>query len=212
LKHFSKFRFFYILTFLWILIGIAGIFLTEKPDFNIFWNAYKSPFLNSFFIFFTHLSDWQGLIFFGLLIFILKRNPYFLGWYIFTILLSSLLLFLTKQYIFANFDRPFYLFAEHITAVPGVENKIHFSFPSGHTTTAFAIFALLSVAFKKPFWQVLFFLTAFLVAISRVYLGQHFLQDIVAGSFYGCAIFWLSSILFLQLTKKTSFSRENIFP
>lgn len=212
MKHFRQFRFFYIPTFLWILIGTVLVFITEKPDFNIFWNVYKTPFLNFFFIFLTHLSDWQGLVFFGLLILILTKNPYHLGWYIFTILLSSLILYLTKQYVFPDFDRPFYLYAEHITAVPGVENKIHYSFPSGHTTTAFAIFSLLSVAFKKPFWQLLFFLIAFLVAISRVYLGQHFLQDIVAGSFYGCAIFWLSSILFLQLTKKTSFSRENIFP
>ena len=56
------------------------------------------------------------------------------------------------------------------------------SFPSGHTTSAFALWSLTAFQFKNKNIQIGLFLTAFLVGLSRVYLGQHFPQDALFGS------------------------------
>lgn len=57
-----------------------------------------------------------------------------------------------------------------------------FSFPSGHSTTAFAV-ALSLGSFYPEILPVLLILAAN-VAVSRVVVGMHFLSDILVGS--GC--------------------------
>jgi membrane-associated phospholipid phosphatase len=60
------------------------------------------------------------------------------------------------------------------------------SFPSGHATSAFAIFLAVALISGNRYVKVLCFIFACLVAFSRVYLSQHFLIDIIAGSMIGC--------------------------
>ncbi|HEU4962566.1 MAG TPA: phosphatase PAP2 family protein [Bacilli bacterium] len=57
------------------------------------------------------------------------------------------------------------------------------SFPSGHSAAAFAKATVLA-AFL-PGWGTLLYLLATVVALSRVYLGQHYPSDIVAGAGLG---------------------------
>ena len=59
------------------------------------------------------------------------------------------------------------------------------SFPSGHSTNAFGSAMILSQYFGR---RNLFFGLAGLVAVSRVYLDDHYLSDVVAGSLLGVAI------------------------
>jgi len=61
-----------------------------------------------------------------------------------------------------------------------------FSFPSGHSMTAFAVTVPLSL-FYPSFMYGLFFCAAS-VATSRVMLGMHFLSDVLAGSAIGAGI------------------------
>jgi undecaprenyl-diphosphatase len=58
-----------------------------------------------------------------------------------------------------------------------------FSFPSGHTITAFAVAVSLS-AFYPELAAGLFF-CAVSVAASRILLGMHFLSDVIAGAAIG---------------------------
>ncbi|MGZ4030761.1 MAG: phosphatase PAP2 family protein [Tumebacillaceae bacterium] len=57
------------------------------------------------------------------------------------------------------------------------------SFPSGHSTAAFCKATVLTFAFPDMF-PILFGLATF-VALSRVYLGQHYPSDIVIGACVG---------------------------
>lgn len=58
------------------------------------------------------------------------------------------------------------------------------SFPSGHSATGFA--AAWYLSYIIPSKAVLFFVIAIIIAISRVYVGAHFVSDIVAGTCIGC--------------------------
>lgn len=64
--------------------------------------------------------------------------------------------------------------------------KDKFSFPSGHSTTAFAV-ALSLGSFYPEALPVLLILAAN-VAISRIIVGMHFLSDVVVGSGCGAAL------------------------
>lgn len=63
---------------------------------------------------------------------------------------------------------------------PGLPGE---SFPSGHTTGAFAVAAVLSRRFPRLQW--LFWSLAALVGLSRVALGRHWPSDVVAGALIG---------------------------
>jgi membrane-associated phospholipid phosphatase len=57
------------------------------------------------------------------------------------------------------------------------------SFPSGHSTTMFAMFVFMSAMF--PRYKYLWFFLAALVAISRILAEDHFFSDIIAGAILG---------------------------
>lgn len=60
------------------------------------------------------------------------------------------------------------------------------SFPSGHAATAFA--AAVAVGLLYPRLRKPLLALAALIALSRVYLGVHFVTDVVVGSALGAAI------------------------
>lgn len=61
-----------------------------------------------------------------------------------------------------------------------------YSFPSGHSITAFAI--AITVGSFYPDLQLALLAVALLVASSRIILGMHFLSDVLAGSLIGAAL------------------------
>lgn len=68
-----------------------------------------------------------------------------------------------------------------------------FSFPSGHTITAFAV-AIALGAFYPELFPVLLFCAAS-VAASRIVLGMHFLSDVLAGAALGTVLATLAVAL-----------------
>jgi membrane-associated phospholipid phosphatase len=93
----------------------------------------------------------------------------------------------TKNFL-PNVARPFEYFAQQNIAInfpEGVEKLHWFSFPSGHTVSAFSIFCLLSLLIKNKYASVFFIIIAFLIALSRVYLVAHFVRDTYAGMIIG---------------------------
>ena len=68
-----------------------------------------------------------------------------------------------------------------------------FSFPSGHSITAFAVAVSLGY-FYPPLLAGLLFCAAS-VAVSRILLGLHFLTDVLAGSALGVALGYTAALL-----------------
>jgi len=61
-----------------------------------------------------------------------------------------------------------------------------FSFPSGHTMTAFSI--ALIVSYFYPALEMPMYFLAFSIGVSRMVLGMHFLSDVLAGAILGSAL------------------------
>jgi undecaprenyl-diphosphatase len=68
-----------------------------------------------------------------------------------------------------------------------------FSFPSGHTITAFAVTVSIGQYYPALMAGLLF--CAVSVAISRVLLGMHFLSDVVAGAIIGTGLGWSAFVV-----------------
>jgi undecaprenyl-diphosphatase len=69
-----------------------------------------------------------------------------------------------------------------------------FSFPSGHTMTAFAVAIPLSMFYPDITVGLLF--CALSIAMSRILLGMHFLSDVVAGALIGTGLGYLAFFAF----------------
>jgi undecaprenyl-diphosphatase len=70
-----------------------------------------------------------------------------------------------------------------------------FSFPSGHSITAFAITVPFGLFYPSLMPALMF--CAVSIAISRVVLGMHFLSDVVAGSLIGAGLGYFSYTLYI---------------
>lgn len=62
-----------------------------------------------------------------------------------------------------------------------------FSFPSNHAANAFVVASISSLYFRNRLVIIPMFTMALIVALSRVYLGQHYPTDILAGALLGSA-------------------------
>lgn len=63
------------------------------------------------------------------------------------------------------------------------------SFPSGHASNIFTMAILISTFYStSPLVTGLLYLIAILVSISRIYLGKHYLVDVVVGALIGIVV------------------------
>ena len=69
-----------------------------------------------------------------------------------------------------------------------------FSFPSGHTITAFAVSITLAEFYPALLPALLF--CALSIAVSRILLGMHFLSDVIVGAILGAGLAFISHSVF----------------
>ena len=184
------------------LSGTVVSIIYGKDGTHLFINKYHLPGIDQFMKLWTHLGD--GTLLAGTaVIMLLKKIRYgmiFLG----SFLTSSLLVQFMKRTIFSGMPRPLKYFENSgidIHVVSGVKYFYSNSFPSGHSATVFALFIGLALLIKNQVWKLVFLIIACSVAFSRVYLSQHFLVDIVFGSFIGVLCALISHWYFHSLDK-----------
>lgn len=163
-------------------------------------NSRNSPLADLIFPYITYVGD--GAFFVAVCLLLIA----FVSWRVglmalASFALSSLVSEFLKKIVFNGSPRPLKYF-EHSTfqyhVIEGLDIHSYNSFPSGHTTTAFAMFGLLAFLDQKKGRGWVWLLLGLLAGYSRVYLFQHFVEDVFAGSLVGT----LSSILIYGLMSR----------
>lgn len=181
----------YFLIFYLVLL-IAGLWLRLETDHGhmiYWWAGNRSEFWTFVFHWADRLGEEYGYILFGLYFLL------FIPYRAITIALTGLVITLVTQtlkFLLAH-PRPRSYFGTEIEKIDPVEgwhivDGIN-SFPSGHTSGAFALVALLCYYSKnKPFIQILLVVLASLTGMARIYGINHFLVDVLAGSLVGVLV------------------------
>ena len=177
----------------WLFIGaIFNVLFTQEQLFFAI-NSHYTGALNYIMYGFTLLGDGLSVLIICLMV-LLVTKKYQSTPFIINAITVNYIPGLVTQYLkhSFNYNRP-------LIAIKEV-NKIHIeswwpvlhynSFPSGHTTSAFALLVFLTVfVFPKNNKIVsLLFALALLVGISRLYLAAHFFKDIYLGSIVGFGV------------------------
>lgn len=87
--------------------------------------------------------------------------------------------------------RPYWVDAN----VKALSTESSFGFPSGHSHMATAVWGMLGIKSRKSGWIAGSILLIFLIGISRMYLGVHFLSDVLGGWTLGFLLIALMAVL-----------------
>lgn len=192
LKH-IKFLFIPYLVVLVACLLIAATYTKAQIYFTF--NSWHFPFGDVFFALWTNMGDGLVcvLVTLGLLLFSYRK-----GFLMGTAFALTSIVAQTLKRIVAS-DRPILFFKDQIGKiylVKGVAMLETLSFPSGHTTSAFTAAVVLTYISPRKYWGLLFFILAVLVGYSRMYLSEHFFEDVIGGSAIGVfvTVFWLTWI------------------
>ncbi|MEO1263804.1 MAG: phosphatase PAP2 family protein [Bacteroidota bacterium] len=190
------------------LLGGIYLFFYEKPEMIYFFSAHRQEALNTFFVYFTKMGEEAAYLLFGLFFLTKKiRHGLLVGLIGFVVMGLS---FALKAYF--AIDRPLAFFRKNnlldqVNLVPNIDlHSGASSFPSGHSMSAFALYGLLILLLPtKKRYVFPLLLMAIGVAISRVYLVQHFYVDVYAGSMIGAVV----AVLFFILDKNTRLEKNH---
>jgi membrane-associated phospholipid phosphatase len=169
---------------IFVLLGGWVLTMIQKGDVVLWLDVHHTPLLDIFFKYATRMGE--GLVVIALIGFVgLYRFRHFvygaLAMGVSTGIIQSL-----KHFVFPHMDRPkVVLAAMDLHFVEGVHVNSHFSFPSGHSASAFTLFTVMALSTKNKALGVLWFFLALFVAGSRMYLKQHFFMDIYTGGIIG---------------------------
>ena len=184
----------------WIFGVIAGEVVAGAPltllDVRLanWFHQHAQSGWTPFMLFITHWHQQGGILAMALLLALYLRTKGAAHWLLALVLtvpggmLLNVLLKYTFQRARPSFDDPLVTLAT-------------FSFPSGHASGAtlfygfLAAYLMCTVAHAAARAAVLCAALAMvaLVALSRVYLGAHYLSDVLAGIAFGCA--WLATCI-----------------
>ena len=170
---------------LFIIAGLALIIFDSKAEKHLEFNSYHSSVFDFFFYYITFLGDGiTAVLVVVLLLAVNYRAAVFVG---VSNIIASLVTQILKHTVFADVVRPKKYFEgiHDLYLVPGVDNYLYNSFPSGHSTCAFALYLALALITENRIIKFICFVIAFLVGCSRIYLSQHFFEDVFAGSIIG---------------------------
>lgn len=140
------------------------------------------------------------------------------------ILLAIILLFILCDQFSSHFVKPLVArprpshypgIMEYVRVFDGYKGGIN-GFISGHATNSFGFAMFSALLFKDKFYTGVVFLWALIVAYSRIYLGVHFVSDIlggmIAGVLIGYVVYSAYRYLVTKLSAKNDSYKITVFP
>ncbi len=192
LQRIKPFFIFYLVLLCCCLV-IKLVFTKDEIYFAV--NSRHIDFLDSIEPYITDMGNGWTIVVLAALLTLYNYRVAFLM--VTTFLVTSLAVQVVK--FFFDAPRPKLYFKDELSKlyfVKGVDILSHDSFPSGHTLTAFATGVLVTYLVKNKSWGILLVFYGVMVGFSRMYLSEHFFEDVIGGSVLGVflAIFWISWI------------------
>ena len=168
--------------------------LVYERDLFFMLNGSDSPFLDRFMWLYSGKAVWLPLAFFILVVLLYKKK-----WRESILILLAIVLVITlcDQFashvckpIFTRF-RPTHHpdFMDQVKTVFDYRGG-RYGFISSHAANAFGFATFMSLLFRYRLFTWTIFLWAALTAYTRVYLGVHFISDIVPGAIAGVFFGW----------------------
>lgn len=187
-KAFSQQKAFLILTMLWVVVTTIALTIEDKIYWQILFNNNHNEIADWFFKYITWFGDGLLIVIVSLLLGFVRIRLALLS--VTSFLVSGLFAQLLKRFVYDHVHRPAYIFEQmgiDVAQVQDVALRTKHSFPSGHTTSAFAFFLAISLILchRKYSYQTVLFAMAAMVGISRIYLNLHFVNDVLFGSILG---------------------------
>ena len=193
-----------------VVLGLALVYI-PKGDLHMLLCDRHTPARDIFYRYYTQVAEWSPYVLCVALLLFGRIGDDVLASS--AMILSALTTQLFKHII--NAPRPITWFAQQfpdlqLPLTEGVRMNHWYSFPSGHTTSFFALaFVLCILLTRKPrnprcprttsaIIQILLFALAALGAYSRIYLSQHFAADVFAGVLVGTLITILCYAVFYR--------------
>ncbi|MDD2950897.1 MAG: phosphatase PAP2 family protein [Sulfuricurvum sp.] len=129
-----------------------------------------------------------------------RKNLYIFS----TVAISGLIVDIVK--VIAGRMRPELFFENQQYGFSGFKfESAFYSFPSGHSATAFSFF--IALALLNPKYKPLFIALALLIVLSRIILLQHYLSDVAIGSAIGAfSSYWIYHRYYLHAKSVRRFS------
>ncbi len=174
--------------------------------FYFFNHTISTSFLDKFFSIITNVNNWYiaYLILLGILFFKGGRTGKM------AVLGIIILITVTDQTGY-KLLKEFFERARPCNALSDVLTPLgctgSYSFPSNHAINNFAAAAFFSKLFPK--YKIVLFVSASLVAISRVYLGLHYPSDIIAGAAIGMIFGYIFALAVLKIIEHFN-NRKNL--
>lgn len=189
-------RYFLIPFLILLLIGFFLLLLNSKSELFLWINSHHTAFFDELFKLITLLGDGIMTVIVVLVLLFYKFRYAVLTGIAFAY--NALVIQALKHFFKA--PRPVKYFEEiiPIRTIEGYPVHEWNSFPSGHTGTVFTLAVVLTYLLPHRQRHWILIPLAALTAFSRVYLAQHFMEDIIAGAILAVVmtfhlIWWLEN-------------------
>ncbi|MDH6533382.1 phosphatase PAP2 family protein [Parabacteroides sp. 52] len=170
-------------------------------------NGSDSAFLDHVMWLYSGKIVWLPLAFFLLIVLVYKKN-----WRESLLILLAIALVVTLCDQFAShLIKPSFLrfrpthhpaFMHEVQTVFGYRGGLY-GFISSHAANAFGFAMFMTLLFRyRPLFTTVIFLWAMITAYTRIYLGVHFITDIIPGAIAGIVFGYLVYHLYIYVRKK----------
>lgn len=177
--------------------ALEGILALDGKIFTVL-NGAQVPWLDPVMMIFSNREVW-AVLYICVVIYMFRR----FGWKKGLIALAFMILTVTFNDQTCNFFKNTFcrLRPSHNPQLNGIVNLLEdsggmFGFPSGHATCSFGYAFLTSMIIKRKPYTIGIMAWAALVSYSRIYVGKHYLLDILCGAALGTAEGLLMAALF----------------
>ncbi len=186
------------------IFGISGLILLYIQGYNqsfLFLNQLHFAAGDLIFPHLTHLAD--GLLLTTIVaLFYIKKDRAWIISMAWGLLFMAFVVNIFKYNVFPEWARPPLVFDKLQIHYITLQNECCNTFPSGHSATAACMFSFFAFQWekKRKLFGILAGIATVLLGYSRIYIGVHFLGDVLFGSLLGFLIAGLSMIFIYPRT------------